>query len=103
LNSGAGADEPIITLRHRWFGQVLESTPIHLQSTKTNFGGRRWWFCCPECNRRVGQLHLPIGAHNFACRTCHLLTYRSTQEAHGVERTFRNPVIRKLVALCFGE
>ena len=41
--------------------------PIRLQTTPTQFGGRRWWFTCPlivngvACNRRVGKLYLPPG------------------------------------------
>ena len=92
--SGVGDDEPAITLRYRCLGQVRETLPIRLQTTKTNFGGRRWWFCC-AMQSRVAYLYLPIGAHNFACRVCHDLKYRSTQEAHGRERCLRNPVIRR--------
>ena len=67
--------------------------PVSLQSTPTQFGGRRWWFTCPlvvngvPCGRRVGKLYLPPKARYFGCRTCHGLTYRSCQEAHSAERT----------------
>ncbi|MBW3599539.1 MAG: hypothetical protein KY475_19980 [Planctomycetes bacterium] len=40
------------------------------------------------CQRRAGKLYLPPGAKYFGCRTCHDLTYRSSQEAHQAERLF---------------
>lgn len=65
---------------------------VDLTSTPCNFGGKRYWFLCPldvggrPCNRRVATLHLPIGQKHFGCRHCHNLTYRSSQEAHWIER-----------------
>jgi hypothetical protein len=63
----------------RQTGQVvkLESTPLH-------FGGLRWWFLCPQCERRCACLHLPAGVEDFACRVCHDLSYRSRQEHRAV-------------------
>jgi hypothetical protein len=61
---------------------------VELLTTEPNFGGVRWWFACPftiegeRCNRRVAKLCLPPGEHEFGCRTCHDLTYRSSQESH---------------------
>lgn len=51
-------------------GQVLNVT-----TTPCNFGGKRHWFVCPSCKRRVGTLYrLPIQDALF-CRKCHNLTY----------------------------
>lgn len=83
---------PIITLHYRWRDSEDLRIPVHLQTTPTQFGGRRHWFTCPlivngvACYRRVGKLHLPPGERYFGCRTCHGLTYRSCQEAHQMER-----------------
>ncbi len=61
---------------------------VHLQITRPNFGGVRWWFCCPymvdgeECGRRVGKLYLLPGGRYFACRRCLDLTYESCQKSH---------------------
>jgi len=45
--------------------------------TPCNFGGYRWWFRCPECNRRVAILY---GAGKyFLCRHCYDLSYVSRQ------------------------
>lgn len=47
--------------------------------TRCNYGGRRPWFICPQCGRRVGKLY--AGGVYFLCRHCHNLTYRSSQES----------------------
>ena len=84
--------ELIITLSYRWRGSERVELPIRMQSTATNFDGRRWWFTCPlivggvACERRVGKLYLPPGAKYFGCRRCHDLTYESSQQAHQWER-----------------
>lgn len=86
-------DERTITLHYLWDGEDVR-IPIRLQSTPVHFGGQRWWFTCPsivggeDCNRRVGKLYLPPGARCFGCRKCHDLTYRSSREAHQMERLF---------------
>ena len=101
---------PTVTLHYRWGGSKDVRIPIQLQATPTNFGGERWWFTCPvtidgvACKRRVGKLHLPLGAMYFGCRKCHDLTYQSCQEAHQTERLFSRlglgcgPDIGKLLA-----
>lgn len=82
----------VVTLHYRWNDRDDVEIPIVLRPTATHFGGRRWWFTCPlivdgvACRRRVGKLHLPPGAKYFGCRTCHRLTYRSSQQAHQQER-----------------
>jgi hypothetical protein len=52
---------------------------VSLSWTSCNFGGRRPWFICDNCGRRVAVLY---GAGKyFACRHCYDLTYRSCQES----------------------
>lgn len=81
-----------VTLHYCWRDSEDVRIQVRLQTTPTHFGGERWWFTCPlivggvACNRRVGKLHLPPGAKYFGCRTCHGLTYRSSQQAHQAER-----------------
>ncbi len=83
---------PTLTLHYRWCDREDLQIPVRLQSTPVHLGGERWWFTCPlvvngvACNRRAGKLYLPPGAKYFGCRTCHDLTYRSSQEAHVEER-----------------
>ncbi|MBN2024918.1 MAG: hypothetical protein JW809_19230 [Pirellulales bacterium] len=87
-------DRFTVWLHYRWRDREDIEIPIRLQTTRTQFGGQRWWFTCPlivggmACRRRVGKLYLPPGARYFGCRRCHGLTYRSCQEAHQEERLF---------------
>jgi hypothetical protein len=81
---------------------------IALQSTRTNFGGRRIWFLCPAtaegkpCRRRCAKLYFHQG--RFACRSCHGLAYESQREGRAFERllkrtgynTFSRSEIREL-------
>ncbi|HXG68722.1 MAG TPA: hypothetical protein VNO70_26735 [Blastocatellia bacterium] len=65
---------------------------VALTTTRPHFGGRRWWFVCPLCARRVGKLYLPPGGRYFGCRHCHDLTYRSCLESDSrVGRLRRDP------------
>jgi hypothetical protein len=61
------------------------SYSVPLQTTFPHFGGVRWWFTCPltvegqYCGRRVRKLYLPPGERFFGCRSCHRLSYASSQ------------------------
>jgi len=59
---------------------------IPLVTMELHSGGKRYWFTCPNCGRRVGKLHLPHGAERFLCRNCYDLTYKSCQECHKFDR-----------------
>jgi len=65
---------------------------IELTTTRSTFGGLRWWFICGQtghgtpCRRRVRTLYLPPGERGFGCRVCYQLTYRSQQESHKYDR-----------------
>lgn len=49
----------------------LESVPLH-------YGGRRYYFRCRHCRRRVTALYLAGGY--YACRHCQRLAYETSQE-----------------------
>jgi hypothetical protein len=51
---------------------------IELDTTKCNFGGERYWFKCPECNKRACVLY---GGTIFKCRSCHGLVHKSRNES----------------------
>lgn len=91
LTSG---DSPTLTLRYGFGNSENISYSIRLQSTPTQFGGRRWWFTCPlvvrgvPCRRRVGKLYVAPGSKYFGCRSCQGLTYESSQTAHQTARAF---------------
>lgn len=48
---------------------------IAVTTSLTRFGGTRFWFLCPGCNRRVGVLYKPTSEQLLLCRKCHNLTY----------------------------
>ena len=54
----------ILGARLEEFGQ-----DIQLTTTKTRFGGKRSWFICPSCERRVGVLY-KNGVGKLQCRVC---------------------------------
>jgi hypothetical protein len=55
---------------------------VHIKTPLTwtlcNFGGRRPWFICPGCGRRVARLYLE--SRYFLCRYCNNLAYSSQRE-----------------------
>lgn len=81
-----------IVLNYQWRKLESVQTTIELQCTYPHFGGKRYWFTCPTitaglmCNRRVGKLYSIPGQKYFGCRVCKDLSYRSSQEAHQLER-----------------
>jgi len=54
---------------------------VDLDYTRLYFGGKRWWFFCPnqDCRRRCRILYMAPGSDYFLCRVCQNLTYRSQQ------------------------
>jgi len=76
----------MLTLEYVWREREELEARIPLSTTPCHFGGWRLWFHCPECNQRIGKLYLPPGSPWFGCRSCHNLSYRSSQRAHEAER-----------------
>lgn len=77
-----GEDSIILEYRHCKAGsdnwEDVKQT-IRLSWTRCNYGGRRPWFICWHCGRRVAIIY-GVGKY-FACRYCYDLTYRSCQES----------------------
>lgn len=62
------------------------SQSVPLTWTPCPYGGRRRWFLCPRCGRRVGKVYLPTTMYwagervnVFRCRHCFDLTYEQRQ------------------------
>src|SRR5262245_42380521 len=53
---------------------------VYLAPTRPHFGGLRWWFVCPQLNRRVRKLYLPLGSRHFWSRRAYELAYASQRE-----------------------
>ena len=49
-------------------GIVVGKTNIKLTTSRTGQGGKRLWFRCPNCQRRVGRLYLE--GNRLVCRLC---------------------------------
>jgi hypothetical protein len=77
-----GDDSITLDYRHRKAGsddwEDVKQT-VSLSWTHCNYGGRRPWFICGNCGRRVAVIY-GVGKY-FACRHCYDLTYRSCQES----------------------
>lgn len=73
-------DRLILKYRNKHRDSEWESIEDYIRFTWTqcNYGGRRQWFLCPSCNRRVAVVY---GGKYFRCRHCHNLTYSSQQES----------------------
>ena len=48
----------------------IRNLKIDLDKTPCNFGGCRYWFKCPECNKRIGVLHHSFKTGSWLCMKC---------------------------------
>jgi len=67
--------------------------------TACNYGGRRPWWLCPCCGRRVAVLW---GGSTYACRHCHRLAYQSTRNSPDSQAFARADKVRKRLGWCAG-
>ncbi len=80
---GIQAQEGRLVLDYTWCGSDEEreniTEPVALSHTPCHYGGKRPWFICPSCQRRVAKLY---GAGKyFFCRHCYNLAYQSQRES----------------------
>jgi len=54
----------------------IDGYSILLNKSITGFGGVRYWFSCPICNRRVGIVYKHPITGQLGCRVCLRLDYR---------------------------
>lgn len=59
-----------------------EGYNVLLNRSKTGFGGSRFWFSCPQCNKRIGVLYKHPVSQILACRTCLGLDYRKHRDGN---------------------
>jgi hypothetical protein len=66
-----------VTYRIRNDSVHLESHQqvIKLETTPCHYGGKRYWFLCPHCSKRVAVLYERNKL--YRCRHCHNLPYTS--------------------------
>jgi hypothetical protein len=80
------------------FGQDM-NYPVMIDWTPCNYGGRRAWWLCPCCGRRVAILY---SGKMFACRQCHRLDYESTRTAPDSKPYERADNVRRQLGWCAG-
>lgn len=72
-----------LTLRYTSNEQSLQY-PIQVTTTDCHYGGVRYWFLCPQCNKRALKLYLKHSM--FGCRSCQRLNY-ATQQNNKLDST----------------
>jgi hypothetical protein len=63
---------------------------IGFTTSKTFYGGKRFWFKCPLCNGRVGILYKHPLNKLIGCRKCLKLEYRSRLYKGMIEEKLAN-------------
>jgi hypothetical protein len=58
----------------RGAGEWVTET-VRLDKTSCHYGGQRYWFRCPRCNRRTATVYYAV--RPIRCRVCLKLAYRS--------------------------
>ena len=98
-----GPDWGVATLRYDIGSLTCATGPqnetVALTTTPCRFGGRRWWWRCPETDRRCAKVLLPNGGRRFLSRAAYDLAYASQAEdaimrahrrAAGIHRRLRS-------------
>ena len=57
----------------------LKSYKVSMVRTLPHLGGVRWWFLCPQTERRVAKLYLPMGGDRFLSRQAYRLVHDTKQ------------------------
>jgi hypothetical protein len=71
-----------VELHYNYRKEPVEPYRVRWVTTSPHYGGRRYWWLCPRCWRRVAHLY---GGHPFLCRECHDLTYTTSQSGELLE------------------
>lgn len=56
----------------------VDGVSVRLGTSKTQFGGVRYWFICPTCAKRKGKL-LRAPSGRVGCNSCLGVSYQSTR------------------------
>lgn len=56
----------------------VDGVAVRLSTSKTQFGGVRYWFVCPNCAKRKGKL-LRTPSGQVGCNSCLGVSYQSTR------------------------
>jgi len=77
-------------LKEAILGSEIEvvNTKIEITTSKTGYGGTRYWFKCPLCGVRVGVLYKHPLNLKIGCRKCLNLYYRKQRYKGMIEGEF---------------
>jgi len=92
---GLTCQKYLIRYRHHNWPKEMRSQLIRVEWTRCNFGGRRPWFLCTYCGKRVGKLYQIMGG--LACRTCANLGYVSQCMGKTHRRQIKAERMRRLM------
>lgn len=62
----------------------VDGVVVRLTTSKTQFGGVRYWFVCPNCTKRKGKL-LRAPSGQVGCNSCLEVSYQSTRNKRVTE------------------
>ena len=63
----------------------MQGFNVDLAVTETAFGGERFWFKCPLCEKRAGVLFQHPISNLVGCRSCLGLEYKSRRYKNMIE------------------
>ncbi len=73
---------PYASVKTIWLDGDRRSERIKVTTTRPHFGGLRYWFVCPVCERRAGKLYATEEDRRYICRVCRKLVYASQYQKH---------------------
>jgi hypothetical protein len=85
----------LIRYRHHNWPKDMSPQLIRVEWTRCHFGGRRPWFLCTYCGKRVGKMYQIMGG--LACRTCANLGYVSQCMGKTRRRQIKAERVRRLM------
>lgn len=99
INIRTHNDRVTLDYRVRDRGGELQAMnyPVAIEWTPCNYGGKRAWFKCPCCERRVAVLY---SDKIFACRQCKQLVHKSTRTAPDSKCFARVAKLRERLGWC---
>ncbi len=87
-----GPHDMVLSYCRKRSGEVVEQQ-VQVETSPCHLGGRRHWFTCPRCSKRVAVLYVPV--RYFACRRCGGLGYATQREGAGDRAATKADKIRK--------
>ena len=88
-------DAILLDYRLQLTGLAERNGQLSLTTTPCNYGGDRYWFVCPSCQRKSAKLYFHHKA--FQCRCCCALPYKSQNETPSDRNIRRVRSVRRLL------